>query len=332
MSSVPSCTKNEDSENENVNFVQFERIQRQFLNELAMKRSQVEELQIELNSAKLKIHEQNRILETTKNSNAELEHTLSLTTQNCKFLEDLVKNQKESTSKNHVLQECAVIEQEQLRNMLQKAEMENDKLIAENNELKAKHEMNAAYQKDILNKDASIQKKIAEINDAISHFEIDQHKAIELSQELKHFEELRDTANFYREEFYKSLEKYKQLEQQYLVSKSTLDEFEKLSEDNNDIFQVVQFFQTAMAQWEKDKTDLTEQINSRQDIINSVIENYKKEKEKNIQECLREAVLEMEIDKLLAEKEALQQQLKKFNKECESVETQTSTDINHLID
>ncbi|KAF5286788.1 hypothetical protein FQR65_LT02206 [Abscondita terminalis] len=312
-----------DNEGTKIDFIEFERKQRQFLNELAMKRSQVEELKTELSLAKLKIHDQNRSLETAKNSIDECEHNLKLALKNTKFLEDALQIKKDSASRTHLQQESAVIERESLRELLQNTELKNYNLVCELNELKAQHNCDVAYQKDFIGQDGKIREQIAELNEAISNFANDQTEIMKLSEQISNLEELQKTVSFYREQLYTMKDKYRKLEEKHIKCQATIEEFEKLCNEYNELYQISAEPHTMEEQSEKTDFFLKEQLKKQQDIIVNINNNLKQEKENNIKLCLREAELESQINELIKQKSVLEETVNKANQMCDNKETQT---------
>ncbi|KAK4879814.1 hypothetical protein RN001_007960 [Aquatica leii] len=283
--------------------------------------SQVEELKTELSLTKLKLHQQNRSLESANSAIDEHQHNLKLALKNSKFLEDSLQAKKDSMSRTHLQQETAVVERESLRELLQKTELQNYNLVCELNELKAQHNCDVAYQKEFINQDAKIREQIAELNQAISNLAVDQKEIMNLSNKIEVLEELEKTVSFYRDELYKSKESYKILENKYVTCKATVDEFQKLCNENNDLFQVPQE-SLIIQRCEETITLLKEQLTKQQDIIVNLTNSFKIEKENNAKLYLRITELENKMEDLTKERTALKEKVNTI--EFKDEETQTT--------
>ncbi|KAB0797229.1 hypothetical protein PPYR_08223 [Photinus pyralis] len=299
----------------NLDFVEFERQQRRFLNELAMKRGQVEDLKNELNVANLKIHQQTRSLETSKSTIEEQNHNLTLALKNTRFLEDTLQSKRDYVSRTQMQQESFVAERESLRGLLQKTELQNYNLTRELNELKSQHNCDAAYQREFINENARIREKIVQLTEAMQALLIDKNKCLELTEGIEMCEEMQKSVTFYREELLNFKKKYAVLEDKLIESKATVEKFEKLSNQHPLPFQASEESQIIINQWKKATERSSEQSRKQQDLITNLTEKVKAECENNVKLCLREVGLEEEVKKLKHENSILAEKNKELQKQ-----------------
>ncbi|KAK5646405.1 hypothetical protein RI129_004869 [Pyrocoelia pectoralis] len=313
-----------------MDFVEFERQQRHILNELAMKRGQVEELKNELNVANLKIHEQTRSLGLSKNTIEEHQHNLTLALKKTRFLEDSLQSKRDNASRTQLQQESAVAERESLRELLQKTELQNYNLTRELNELKSQHNCDVAYQKEFIKENVRIRENILQFTEEMQKCVIDQNKYLELINKIEMTDWLHKSVTFYREELYKYRNKYNVLEEKFIESKATTDKFVKLSNENPLPFHMFEESQIIIDQWKKSTERITEQCKKQQDLITSLTEKFKIESENNMKLCTREVKLEEEVAKLKMENSILIEKNETLEKQLPNI-TNCTNEIQTVI-
>ncbi|KAF2881884.1 hypothetical protein ILUMI_24289 [Ignelater luminosus] len=226
----------ENNDQPKVNLINFERRQRQLLNELAMKRAQVEELKRELEASNLKTHEITRSLDSAKSTLAEQEYNLNLALKNARFFENQLQSKRDSITKARLQQESAVAESKGLKELLHKAELQNYNLTRELNEMKAQHSCDVAYQKELMNQDNKIRAKIAQLTEAVKQCQSSLSESQQLSEKIKLCEDAQKNASFYQEQFYEYKEKYVKLQEKYLFANAAVESFQRLAMENHHLF------------------------------------------------------------------------------------------------
>ncbi|XP_018329239.1 rho-associated protein kinase 2 [Agrilus planipennis] len=305
-----------DNETNDVDIELFERQFREILNELSIKKIQVDQLRKELDEANLQIHDLKRNLDSSKTTIREKEFNFEIALQNNKNLGEKLQNYLNFTTKTKMQYESAISENKQLRELVQQLELEKCDLTRKLKHLEMQHENDISYQNDLINKNCKIESKIQELIRNFEEIERNQTGLKSISETIIMCEDLQNKTEYYEKELKSCKESNFELEKQYVCAKATADKLSHFIKESSFCLNY-EDTKIILDEWKKSENSLRNEIKQAHDIIANLTEKLKSTEEKNKKFCKWQTELEEQNRNL---KDKLQTFLRKTH---ENISTQT---------
>nr|XP_022919255.1 CAP-Gly domain-containing linker protein 1-like [Onthophagus taurus]XP_022919256.1 CAP-Gly domain-containing linker protein 1-like [Onthophagus taurus] len=213
-----------------VDLATFELTQRKLVAELAMRKNQVEQLRQQEDIQNMKIHELQLKLDSATSRISDLEFELDIAKNTCASYNIQLKNV--STLQQKTLQDKLISENQLLKDLLQKSELEQRKLLRKMEDLTALNELQVSNKNDFLKQQSNCKEKIEELFNTFKNLEKESVKMKSIQDKLKDVKDHQHYIDVYKALAKNAIEKKDQIEDEYLMVKTKLDVLTDLLDKN----------------------------------------------------------------------------------------------------